>query len=123
MYSHDSEVNYFDFSYNWKEALRQFNDPPSISLSKFTFTGEVDIIFSDQFIRPAVVEDIRARQKLELDVLPYDDQTKEDVKFEWSVKSFAEDKMTIKLVFDRPFEIKRENIFTVIVTDNSLFIR
>ena len=74
-------------------------------------------------IRPVNITDVKEKNKLQLEVLPYDEQSQEDVSFDWSVQSFSEDKMTLHLVFDKPYVIRRENIFVLTVTDVALFIR
>ena len=86
-------------------------------------TGTIDVLFSDQFIVPSNITEIESGKKLELEVLPFEEQSKEDVQFEWSVKTFEEKKMTIQLIFDKPYEISKENIFIITIKDIELFIR
>ena len=79
--SQGGEIDYFDFSLDWKYAItsRYSNgaeedfEQPSIELGRFTVTGEIDVLFSDQFIKPIDIADIKTKEKLVLEVLPYEE--------------------------------------------------
>ena len=64
-------------------------------------TGEMEVIFSDEFIVPQDLEKIKDEPQLILTVEPIEeDQNEEKVRFDWSVTSFTESKMVIQLLFE-----------------------
>ena len=69
---------------------------PSIEIESISKTGEIKILFSDAFVVQKDLDLIRTKEMLTLIVLPVeDDQTEEQVRFDWTVNEFTETGMVI----------------------------
>ena len=76
------------------------------------------ITFSDEFIIPDNLERLKAeelliegrkRSNLELTINPVEGQSSESVSFSWMVISYTITALTLKLVFNLPYEISQLN--------------
>ena len=73
------------------------------------------------------LELIRANELMTLIILPVDDdQTVEQVRFDWTVTEFTETRMVIQLEFDEPYEIsvyEEINFISLKINHYDLFVR